>query len=517
VIRRVAIAASVTLLGGLALAHAAAGAPRQELPALRTLQRAEAIFHRSRFAAPVDATMALRDLALVRDRLSGAARRQADALLDRPDDPGGDRNGVRYTVPSTTFCTAHFCVHYVRTTTDAPPPRDANANGVPDQVETTASVLEFLWQKEVIEYGFRPPKSDIVLPSHGPDGRVDVYLADLVDQGILGFCAPEPPPNYTLWDVPGYCVLDNDYSPVQIGAPGLGGLLELELTAVHEFFHAIQFGYDYADDTWLLEGTATWIEDEVYGPVHEPYARFPYSPLRQPQVPIDVASATTPYQYGSWVFWRFLEEYLSGNASHVNPGVIRGVWDLASGAPGAQDEYSIAAVATLLADRGVAFTTFFRDFAVRNFIPETFYREGKTWPGAPLARTTVLTATGTARGGFAIDHLASRYVGFVPGKTLPARSRLSIRLDLPSSASSPAAAAIVIRRGRRPAVRNISLSASGAGVVSVPFARGVVKRVVLVLVNASHRYTCARSEPFSCRGAPRDDDGSYRYVATANR
>jgi hypothetical protein len=66
-------------------------------------------------------------------------------------------------------------------------------------------------------------------------------------------------------------------------------------------------------------------------------------------------------------------------------------------------------------------------------------------------------------------------------------------------------------------VRNISLSASGDGVVSVPFARGAVKRVVLVLVNASHRYTCARSEPFSCRGAPRDDGGSYRYVATASR
>jgi len=517
VIGRVTIAASAALLAALALAPASLGAERQPASAVRTLQRAEAIFHRSPFQAPVDGTMALRDLVLVRDRLSGATRRQADALLDRPDDPQGDRNGIHYTVPSTTFCTAHFCVHYVRTTNDAPPPRDTNANGTPDWVETTASVLESLWQKEVVEYGFNAPKSDIVLPSHGPDGRVDVYLADIVDDGILGFCAPEPPPNYTFWDVPGYCVLDNDYSPVQIGAPGLGGLLELELTAVHEFFHAIQFGYDYADDTWLLEGTATWIEDEVYGPVHEPYSRFPYSPLRQPQVPIDNASATVAYQYGSWVFWRFLEEYLSGNASHVNPGVIRSVWELASGAPGARDEYSIAAVATLLAEHGVAFTSFFRDFAVRNFIPATFYREGKTWPGAPLARLTVVKPAGTARGGFAIDHLASRYIGFVPGKSLAARSHLSIRLDLPSSASSPAAAAIVIRRGGRPVVRNISLSASGDGVVSVPFARGAVKRVVLVLVNASHRYTCARSEPFSCRGAPRDDGGSYRYVATASR
>jgi hypothetical protein len=510
------VVACALLGAACALAAPVASAGPTSIPAPGVaLVRAEAVFHGSPFSAPVDATVALRDLVLVRDRLSGAARLRADALLDRPDDPEGDRNGIHYNVPSTTFCTAHFCVHYVRTTNDAPPPRDANANGTPDWVETNASVLESLWQKEVVEYGFNPPKSDIDLASHGPDGRFDVYLADIVDQGILGYCAAEPPPNYQFWDVPGYCVLDNDYSPVQIGAPGLAGLLELELTAVHEFFHAIQFGYDYGDDTWLLEGTATWIEDEVYGPVHEPYARFPYSPLRQPQVPIDLYSPTTPYQYGSWVFWRFLEEYLSGNASHVNPGVIRRVWELASGAPGARDDYSIEAVDALLAEHGLAFPAFFRDFAVRNFIPTTFYREGKTWPGAPLARSTVLDRARKAHGAFALDHLASRYVGFSPGTGLGAGARLSIRLDLPPSATSPAAAAIVFRRGHPPAVRDVSLSASGDGSVTLPFGRGSVKRVVLVLVNASKRYTCGRSAPFSCRGAPRDDGRAYRYTAVA--
>jgi hypothetical protein len=506
----------LAVFAGLALAQPALAA-RHAVSPVATLRRAEAVFHGSPFRAPVDATIPLRDLVLVRDRLSGAARARADALLDRPDDPHGDRNGIHYTVPSTTFCTAHFCVHYVRTTNDAPPPRDANGDGTPDWVETTASVLASLWQKEVVDYGFNPPKSDLGLPSHGPDGRFDVYLADIVDQGVLGYCAPEPPPNYQFWDVPGYCVLDNDYSPAQIGAPGLGGLLELELTAVHEFFHAIQFGCDYGDDRWLLEGTATWIEDEVYGPVHEPYMRFPYSPLRQPQVPIDLFSATTPYQYGSWVFWRFLEEYLSGNATHVNPGVIRRVWELAAGNCGGHDCYSIAAVAALLAEHGVAFTTFFRDFAVRNFIPTTFYREGRTWPGAPLARSTRLGPAGAGRGAFSVDHLSSRYIGFVPGKGVGTRARLSIALNLPPSTRSPAAAAIVFRRGHTPSVRAVSLSSSGDGRLTVPFGRGAVRRVVLVLVNASRRFACGRSAPFSCRGTPLDDSRSYRYVATVGR
>jgi hypothetical protein len=508
--RRALIAAGV--LAALAFAPSAAAAPTQALPPLATLQRAEAVFHGSPFRPPQDATMALRDLTLVVDRLPPAAKRQADALLDRPDDPAGDGN-IRYTAPSTVFCTAHFCVHYVRTTTDAPPARDANGNGTPDWVETTASVLEFLWQKEVVEYGFHPPKSDLALANHGPDARFDVYLADIVDSGVLGYCAPDPPPNYQYWDVPGYCVLDNDYSPAQIGAPGLGGLLELELTAVHEFFHSIQFGYDYADDTWLLEGTATWIEDSVYDSVNEPYGRFPYSPLRQPEVPIDTVSATTPYQYGSWVFWRFLEEYLSGNPSHIAPSVIRQVWELAAGSPGAPDLYSISAVHALLAERGIAFPTFFLAFAVRNFIPASFYREGKSWPSAPLSRRTVLHGAGIARGGFALDHLSSRYVAFVPGSRVGPHARLAVSVNLSPTATGSTAATIVFGRSHAPTVHAIRLSRSGDGRVTLPFGHGAVTRLVLVLANASIRYECGRSQRFSCRGQPIDDGRRYGYSA----
>ena len=481
-----------------------------------TLHRAVAVFHGSPFRPPVDATPELRNLALVANRLPPAARARADAVLARPDDPGGAAGDVHYTVPSTTFCTEHFCLHYVTSTNDAPPPRDANGNGVPDWVETTAGVLEFLWQKEVVEYGFRPPPNDLSLPNHGPDARFDVYLADIVDQGVLGFCAPEPPDNYTFWNVPGYCVLDNDYSPAQIGAPGLGGLLELELTAVHEFFHAIQFGYDFADDTWLLEGTATWIEDSVYDQVNDPYTRFPYSALRQPQVSLDTASATTPYQYGSWVFWRFLEERLAG-PSHIDPGVIRRVWEFADGSPGAPNLYSIQAASAVLAEHGITFPAAWLDFAVANFVPATFYREGKTWPSAPVSRTSELGARTTARGAFAVDHLSSRYVAFVPAASLGATARLSIALDLPPTVRGSTASALVFGHSGRPARHDIALSASGSGHVTLPFGRGTVTRVVLVLANASIRYRCGRVEPYSCRGEPLDDGLAYRYTARPTR
>jgi hypothetical protein len=503
----------------LALAgNAHAQAASQRADALATLAHAEAVFDGSRFGWPKpDPTMALRDLVLVKERLPPAAKVRAERLLDRPDDPGGSRGGqLRYTVPSTMLCTTHFCVHYVRSTADAPPLRDDNGNGTPDWVERNAAVLESLWQKEVVDYGFRPPPPDTDLVNHGPDGRFDVYLADIVDGGILGFCSPEPPQNYQYWDVPGHCVLDNDYSLAQIGAPGLGGVGELELTAVHEFFHAVQFGYDYADDVWLLEGTATWIEDSVYDSFNEPYRRFPYSALRQPAVPVDTASSTSPFQYGSWVFWRFLEEYLARTASHKDPSVIRRIWELADGSPGRQDRYSLEAVTDLLAERGHSLPSAFLTFAFWNLLPRSFYREGRTWPSAPVTRTRILRPRAAASGSYVIAHLASRYVAFVPGPAVGRGARLTLSVNLPGASTGPASAAIVFRKGRPPTVRVLRLSLTGDGRVSVPFGRGSVTRVVLVLTNASNRFRCGLPlSGYSCHGQPLDDSGRFAYTARA--
>ena len=55
-----------------------------------------------------DATLALRDLFVARDRLSGTDREQADGLLARPTDGAGDPFGDGYTVPAEKKCKGHF-------------------------------------------------------------------------------------------------------------------------------------------------------------------------------------------------------------------------------------------------------------------------------------------------------------------------------------------------------------------------------------------------------------------------
>ena len=57
-------------------------------------------------------------------------------------------------------------------------------------------------------------------------------------------------------------MIDNDYAPLQF--PGTTPLTDLEVTLAHEYNHVLQFGYDAFQDTWFVESTATWMEDQVY-------------------------------------------------------------------------------------------------------------------------------------------------------------------------------------------------------------------------------------------------------------
>ena len=43
------------------------------------------------------------------------------------------------------------------------------------------------------------------------------------------------------------------------------------MTAAHEFFHAVQFAYNAFQDSWLLESTAAWVEDEAFDSVNDNY------------------------------------------------------------------------------------------------------------------------------------------------------------------------------------------------------------------------------------------------------
>ena len=188
------------------------------------------------------------------------------------------------------------------------------------------------------------------------------------------------------------------------------------MTAAHEFFHAVQFAYDFLEDLWLMEGTATWVEDEVFDDVDDNLQYLADSPLRYPLAPLDYPGTDSDgCVYGNWIFWRFLSEYLGAGAAS-DPTVVRQVWRRLDARAGARDEYSLQAVRAVLAARGVGLGRAFAAFGARNQIARRWYDEGARYPVAPVLRTFWPSRdrpTVRARQ-IDLDHLSNIHVGFRP-------------------------------------------------------------------------------------------------------
>ena len=214
-----------------------------------------------------------------------------------------------------------------RTPRSGPPQKDRDHDRIPDWVEKTIQVVDEVARLETADFGYRLPLAD-----RGPGGRqepgrgLDVYLADVGAGGLYGYCTRDPNAATVEANPAGeapsaadqgvasavYCVIDDDFSEKQFPSPDVSGARALKVTVAHEFFHAIQFAYTAAGNDWLREGTAVWMEDEVFDSINANRRYLPSSPLTEPEVPLDVSDTPNDgdnFEYGAWIFWRFLTEY----------------------------------------------------------------------------------------------------------------------------------------------------------------------------------------------------------------
>ncbi|MGH2828784.1 MAG: MXAN_6640 family putative metalloprotease [Actinomycetota bacterium] len=493
----------------------------------RSLFEPEAVARRFGEIATPDAreaTLVLRDLALRKHELSGEERAAADGMLSRPtDNRGGDPININYGgANSKRTCSANLCVHYVTTTTskhqvDA---TDDDANGLPDYVDSVLTVMQQqVWHDEIKRFGFRRPRGDLASHNNGGNRKIDFYLAQLGTEGLYGYCTSDDPNlgraikgTYRFSDMSAYCVLDNDYRPAEY--PEQTPLKNLRVTGAHEFFHAVQFAYDFFEDLWILESTATWIEDEVFDGINDNLQFLKTSAMRTPRVPLDYGDPSTGIPYGNFVFWRYARE-------RFRRKVVRQVWNQADGARGGPDLYSLKATRKVL-DRKSSFGKVFSKFALANFLPGRFYSEGASYRtatggGAPVSDSFTLgkfhrrTAWVSRR----LDHLASSYLMFKRGKGVGPDTRIKVNVDGPGLKSKPKALLIALDGSQVVRKKLVRLDGKGVGSDRVPF--GKVTRVLLVLSNASTRFrdcfTDFRS-PFSCAGHPVDQNKSFRFSAS---
>ena len=527
-----AVLASATLALGLGVpALAAPGDPRAELPeaasdrARQALDDVRALFDDSdRTAArgPAgsgpDATLALRDLVRVRAELTGAERREADGYLARPTDGAADPDEQGYAAGTTprVICDVNVCVHWVETTADAPSLTDTDADTIPDFVETTLETMSSV-HSAYVAAGYRAPKPDGAL---GGNAQTDVYLADIGPQALYGYCTSDellPSDRFDAW---AYCVLDNDYAADEF--PTNTPTQNMRVTAAHEYFHAVQFGYDAFEDGWFMEATATWAEDELFDGIDDNLQYLPASPLGKPWIPLDRFGGS--HHYGDWIWFRYLSERFPSAVGGM-PTIVRSMWRRADAVPGAPDAYSLQAVSQELASRNTSLGRVFAQFAEANRRSRKTYDEGAAnrYPSAPLAWAPITlspTRNATTWASARLAHLSSASARFVPSRAMTANTwQLKVEVDMAPQTRGSQAIVTVYKKGGATSTSFLNLNGLGDGAKRVPFDHDQVSSVELTVVNASGRTTCWQdiNSPYSCLGIPRDDAVTQRLRGVATR
>ena len=455
-------------------------------------------------SAPRDATLerVAAYLAGTRELRPSARPVRARHTRARPSDPPSGTSHFSWdpAAPRARSCAASVCVHYVTTTTDAPPM--TSSDGVtPDWVRRTLEVSEQALTA-MSGLGYPGPPSD---QGRGGTAQFDIYLADISQAGLYGFCAPETPVPGNAGQASSYCVLDNDFTGFPMPPDE-----SLRVTAAHELFHAVQFGMDVREDHWFLESTATWMEEQIADDVDDNRQFLSEGQLGSRLTSLDDSQAGLA-SYGNWIFFQFLSQ-------RYGTAAVRRIWELADASPGNTNHHSVAAIRRYVESRRGRFPRVYADFAAANLAPGRFYDEGRAYRPAKPDHSVRLGARRRAWRGraFGVPHLAARAVAVKPARGLRGRHRLRVHVDARRRVD-PAATVVVVLRSGRVKRAKMRLDKRGRGSRVVRFDRRGVRRVVVVVANASTRSRCGRSTHFACRGIPRDDAQRFDVRVTLAR
>ena len=203
-----------------------------------------------------------------------------------------------------TYTTDHFKFHFILGDS-----YDSVDNI--DYVISMGNVFENVWKFYVDSLGYSPPVEDQMI---GGSNLYDIYLLNL-PSGYFGI-------TYTSnaqADSPAcasFIKMRNSYSSSIFNEHT--ELENIQVTAVHEFFHAIQFSYNCYEKLWFMEATAVWAEDELYDNINDHY-RYMAPWFSNPEKPLNYTSGI--HMYGTFIFFQYIDEHLGG------PETIRECWE----------------------------------------------------------------------------------------------------------------------------------------------------------------------------------------------
>lgn len=338
-----------------------------------------------------------------------------------------------------------FAVHFTRAGRHRVPAADRNDSGVPDFVEDVAAVYEDVWATYGA-WGFRHPPRDTAVASNGGDERFDVYLIDFARQADGAFrqdvCTAANPEICI-----GYMVQENDFAGY--GYPSL-----TEATRIlgsHEFFHAVQAGYDSSQEVNLSEGTAVWATEQ-YDPQSNDFEGFIGAYLARPDRSLDSApSGPVPASaYGSAIFFQFLTE-------RHDAAIVRKLWERLENGRGSDLEpdnkanptWIVQLDALLRADYQSTFARAFEEFATWNLYlgpaaadSAQSYDNGARYPAVAMTQVTAPYRVSPMR----VFYASSQYV------RMPVSGRATMTatvFDEPTVAGDDTEGIVVVAAARR--------------------------------------------------------------------
>jgi len=365
--------------------------------------------------------------------------------------------------PEATATSEHFSITWVTDPDDphAPDLRDGDSDGVPDAIEALLESFEASRALEVDRLGYRPPPVE---------GRYELYVA-----GPLSTGSTQPAPGGSGRSTPSYIVIPPEIAQTDLPEPAMLAW------AAHEYFHAVQLGYDSGEDSWIYEASSAWIEDVIADdadPNHQTVRWFVPTPR------VALTASDGQREYGAFLFLQFLTERFAGG----DPAIVRELWEemaVPEALPAAPDRDAIGAIFEVLSRRGIAAADAWGEFLLWRWRLDLFaegqgYRDALLGEGWPRPRRADLVRFETCQlDTGAMDPLApwaGDYVQLVPHRRGPEHATARLAVEGP-----PGATAFTLVKPRTGAPRSqvIQIPPDGAATVAVPFGRGQVRRVTL--------------------------------------
>lgn len=373
-----------------------------------------------------------------------------------------------------------FRVHYATTGTDAPPLSDPNGNGTPDWVETVAATFDYVYGRYTLVYGWRPaPVAD--------NGPYELYLLDLAaleyyGQTTSGARLASAGFPYAYGS---FIELDNDFLGSVYDA--FTPLQSLQITASHEYHHAIQFGYNFYYDIWYGEASATWYEDELYDSINQLYLYLNHWTFNS-RLPLDDFNDDTAIVdgtgYGRWLFNRFLAE-------RFGTGFIKAAWEtLAPLTPvGSSDIPMVPLLEELSRRYSSSLSSDYFDFTRRLYL-RNWQTHTNDIPIIPAwLPETSSTSYPVSAGGIpnTLNHYAFNLHRFLPNGSSPALLTVTVR-------ATSGIKATLFRKTTSGTIEEFSLAPSSTGSsVTTTFNPLTTTEVMLLVANTvnvdGHQYS----------------------------